>query len=222
MVATLIGKARGLRLVNTALLALATSLLVAGACSFEPEVPTVERATLWMDTVRRGDLAIERRAVGQLVESESGEMFAQVRVPERQSLDLEVGLPAIVDLRVAQVQAGVAELADRIVEGARIVRLEFTEPLPDTALPGMSVDARIQLEVIPDVLFVGRPAYARSNSRLGLFKLDEDNRFAERVEVQLGSASVNLIQVVDGLQEGDEIILSDMSRWDPVDRVAMR
>jgi len=222
MTATLIGRTRGLRLVNAALLVLAGSLIVAGACNYAPEAPTVDKATLWMDTVKRGDLAIERRGSGQLFETESGELAVEVRVPESQSLDLEIGHPAVVDLRVAKAPARVSGLDDRIVQGTRLVYLEFTEGRPEKALPGMSIDATIQIDVVPDVLYVGKPAYARSNSQVGLFRLTNDSGFAERVTVRTGRTSVNMIEIIEGLQEGDEIILSDMSRWDASTRVALR
>ena len=220
--AKLIGKAKGLRFINAALLVLAGSLIVAGACNYGPEAPTVDQATLWTDTVQRGDLVIERRGAGNLLRAETGELVADVRVPESQSLDLEIGDTAMLNLRVAQVGARITGLADEIVQGTRLVRLEFTEEVPQQALPGMSIDASIQVDVIADVLYVGKPAYGRQNSQVGLFQLVDDGRYAQRVTVQLGRSSVNMIEVVEGLQEGDQVILSDMSRWDTSDRVAMR
>lgn len=222
MEATLIGKPKGLRFINAALLLLASSLLVAGACNFGPQAPTVDQATLWMDTVKRGDLAIERRGAGQLFKTASGELIAQLRVPESQSLDLEIGQTAVVDLRIAEVGARVVELGEEIVQGTRMVRLEFIEEVPEAALPGMSIDASIQVDLLVDVLYVGKPAYGRSNSRLGLFKLVEEGGYAERVSVQTGRSSVNMIEIIEGLEEGDQIILSDMSRWDASARVALR
>ncbi len=222
MRATRIGKTKGLRFINAALLVLAGSLIVAGACSSAPETPTVDQATLWTDTVKRGDLAIERRGAGQLFKTESGELIAQLRVPESQSLDLEIGQTATVDLRIAEVGARVTELGDEIVQGTRMVRLEFTGEVPEAALPGMSIDASIQVDLLVDVLYVGKPAYGRSNSRLGLFKLIDDGGYAERVSVQTGRSSVNMIEITEGLAEGDQIILSDMSRWDASGRVALR
>lgn len=221
MDATLSGRTRGLRFINAALLVLAGALIFAGACNFGG-APRVDSATLWMDTVQRGELKLERRGAGQLFEDDAGELYAQLRVPERQSLDLEVGQPGLIDLQVASVPARVVELGDEIVQGTRIVRLEFTGEVPEQALPGMSVDGTIEIGVIEDTLFVGKPAYAQSNARIGIFKLTEDGRFAERVEVRTGLGSVNLIQIIEGLEEGDEIILSDMSRFDTVGRVAMR
>ena len=222
MRATRIGKTKGLRFINAALLVLAGSLIVAGACSSAPETPTVDQATLWTDTVKRGDLAIERRGAGQLFKTEAGELIAQLRVPESQSLDLEIGQTATVDLRIAEVGARVTELGDEIVQGTRMVRLEFTGEVPEAALPGMSIDASIQVDLLVDVLYVGKPAYGRSNSRLGLFKLIDAGGYAERVSVQTGRSSVNMIEITEGLAEGDQIILSDMSRWDASGRVALR
>ena len=222
MGATLIRKLKGLRFINAALLLLAGSLIVSGACNFGPEAPTVDQATLWMDTVKRGDLAIERRGAGQLFKTSSGELIAQLRVPESQSLDLEIGHTASVDLRIAEVGARVTELGEEIVQGTRMVRLEFTEDVPEAALPGMSIDASIQVDLLVDVLYVGKPAYGRSNSRLGLFKLVDDGGYAERVSVQTGRGSVNMIEITEGLEEGDQIILSDMSRWDASARLALR
>jgi multidrug efflux pump subunit AcrA (membrane-fusion protein) len=221
MAAPLIGKTRSFRLINAALLVLAGGLIVAGACRFAPGDPEIDTATLWMDTVQRGDLQIERRGAGQLFRSESGEMFAQVRIPESQSLNLALGQTAIVDLHIAEAPARVVELGDEIVQGTRIVRLEFTESISEAALPGMSIDAAIQVDVIADTLFVGKPAYGRAGARLGLFKV-VDGGYAERVEVETGRASINLIEITGGLEEGDRIILSDMSRWDATSRVALR
>lgn len=219
--ATLIGRTPGLRFVNAALLLLGGSLILAAACNFSG-APQVDTATIWIDTVQRGELVIERRGAGQLLRADSGELYAQVRIPESQSLDLEIGQEAVVDLRVAEAPARVAELGDEIVQGTRIVRLELTGEVPEQALPGMSLDARIRVDVIDDVLFVGKPAYGQSNARVSLFKLIDDGRFAERVEVQTGIASVNLVQILEGLEEGDRIILSDMSRYDTTSRVALR
>ena len=210
---------RGIRFVNAALIVLAGGAIVAAACN---SAPSVDTSTLWMDTVRRGDLQIERRGAGQLFQSDDGELYAELRIPESQSIDLEVGQPAVLDLRFAEVPARVVDLADEIVQGTRIVRLEFIDGAPEQALRGMSIDGSIQVGVVEDTLFVGKPAYGQSNARIALFKLDEDRRFAVRVPVETGASSVNLIQILDGLEEGDEVILSDMSRWDANDRLSLR
>jgi multidrug efflux pump subunit AcrA (membrane-fusion protein) len=83
------------------------------------------------------------------------------------------------------------------------------------------VDGTIDLERLDNVLYVGRPAMGQENSTIGLFKLSGDGNAASRVNVKVGRASVNSIQVMEGLHEGDTVILSDMSRWDSTDRIRL-
>ncbi len=109
----------------------------------------------------------------------------------------------------------------RVMNGTVTVDVELTGPLPQGARPDLSVDGTIDLERMTDVLYVGRPALGNENSTLSLFKIDPDGKGATRVPVKVGRASVNSIQVIEGLKEGDTVILSDMSRWDNVDRIRL-
>ena len=95
-------------------------------------------------------------------------------------------------------------------------------PLPRGARPDLSVDGTIELERLNDVLYVGRPVQGQSESTVGLFKLVEGGRNAVRVAVKLGRTSVSSIEVTQGLEVGDQIILSDMSAWDSADRIRLR
>ncbi|MGC2304111.1 MAG: hypothetical protein WA447_12420, partial [Candidatus Binatus sp.] len=101
------------------------------------------------------------------------------------------------------------------------VDVKLTGELPKGARPDLSVDGTIDLERMDNVLYVGRPAFGQENSTISLFKLSTDNATALRVPVKVGRASVNSIQVIEGLHEGDTVILSDMSRWDNTDRVRL-
>ena len=100
--------------------------------------------------------------------------------------------------------------------------MTFTEPLPRGARPDLSVDGTIELERLTNVLHVGRPAYGQANSTVGLFRMIKDSREAERVRVSLGRTSVNAVEILQGLAVGDVVILSDMSRWDGVERVRLK
>jgi len=108
-----------------------------------------------------------------------------------------------------------------VVNGTRTVDVMLDGPLPAGAVPQLSVDGTIDLERMTDVLYVGRPALGNEDSTLSLFKLDPDGKGATRVPVKVGRASVNDIQVIEGLKEGDTVILSDMSRSDGVDHIRL-
>ena len=156
------------------------------------------------------------------------QLKAELRIPETQAKDIIVGQPAIVDIRTSTIPGRVARIDPSASQGTVTVDIELLldqlpgGELPDGARPQLSVDGTVEIERLPDVLFVGKPAYGQSNSQVGLFKVTEDGSHAVRTVVQLGLGSVNLIEVMEGLEEGDEVILSDMSKWDSVDRVRLR
>ena len=108
-----------------------------------------------------------------------------------------------------------------VQNGTVTVDVKLTGDLPKGARPDLSVDGTIDLERLENVLYVGRPAFGQENSTISLFKLDADGKGAVRVPVKVGRASVNSIQIIEGLHEGDTVILSDMSRWDNTDRIRL-
>jgi HlyD family secretion protein len=151
------------------------------------------------------------------------QLKAELRIPETQAKDIVVGQPAVVDIRTSTIPGKVTRIDPSASQGTVTVDVELlVDELPAGARPQLSVDGTVEVTRLPDVLYVGKPAYGQSNSQVGLFKLVEDGEYAVRVTVQLGLGSVNLIEVVQGLEEGDRVVLSDMSRWDSVDRVRLR
>ncbi len=106
--------------------------------------------------------------------------------------------------------------------GTVTVEVALDGPLPPGTRSDLSVDGTIEIERLKDVLYVGRPAYGQADNTVGLFKLTPDGTEATRVNVKLGRASVNTIEVLSGLNVGDKVIISDMSQWDNVSRVRLK
>jgi HlyD family secretion protein len=100
-----------------------------------------------------------------------------------------------------------------------VVDVALDGSLPAGARPDLSVDGTIEIERLRDVLYTGRPANGQSNNKIAIFKLTEDGHYADRVQVQVGRASVSTIEIQRGLKVGDSVVLSDMSQWDNADRV---
>jgi HlyD family secretion protein len=146
---------------------------------------------------------------------------AALQIAETQARDIGIGQPASIDTHNGVIPGHVTRIDPSVVNGTRTVDVTLDGPLPAGAVPQLSVDGTIDLERMSDVLFVGRPALGNENSTLSLFKVDADGKGAMRVPVKVGRASVNNIQVIEGLKEGDTVILSDMSRWDNVDRIRL-
>ncbi|HEY6986694.1 MAG TPA: HlyD family efflux transporter periplasmic adaptor subunit [Rhodanobacteraceae bacterium] len=151
-----------------------------------------------------------------------GELMAELRIAETQAKDVALGQPVKVDTRNGVVDGKVLRVDPAVQNGTVQVDVELEGKLPSGARPDLSVDGTIEIERLPDVLYVGRPAFGQSDSEVRLFKLDSGGDVASRVPVMLGKSSVNLIEIVKGLNVGDKVILSDTSAYDQNDRVRLR
>jgi multidrug resistance efflux pump len=148
-------------------------------------------------------------------------LIAELKIAETQARDVQIGQPALVDTHNGTASGTVMRVDPAVQNGTVTVDVKLTGELPKGARPDLSVDGTIDLEKLDDVLYVGRPAFGQENSTISLFKLDPDGKGAVRVPVKVGRASVNAIQVIEGLHEGDTVILSDMSRNDNTDRIRL-
>jgi HlyD family secretion protein len=147
---------------------------------------------------------------------------AQVRIAETQAKDIQIGQSSSIDTRNGIVEGRVSRIDPSVVNGTVTVDVVFDGALPQGARPDLTVDGTILLERLADVVYVGRPAFGQEHSTVGLFKLTDGGQGASRVQVKLGRSSVNTIEILDGLQPGDQVILSDMSAQDNYDRIRLR
>lgn len=172
------------------------------------------------------DMSLE---IGQWVQAgqqlaevvQPGRLKAVLRIAETQAAEVAPGQQAAIDTRNGIVAGHVSRMDPQAVNGTVSVDVSLDGALPQGARPDLSIEGTITIERLNKVLHVGRPAYGQSNSTVGLFKLTDGGRYAVRVNVQLGRSSVNSVEVLGGLAEGDQVILSDMSRYDAVDRVKL-
>ena len=147
------------------------------------------------------------------------QLKASLKIAETQARDIQIGQPAEIDTHNGVIPGKVTRIDPAVQNGTVTVDVELAGALPQGARPDLSVDGTIDLDRMADVLYVGRPALGNENTTTNLFRLSADGTSAVRVPVKVGRASVNSIQVLEGLQPGDTVILSDMSRWDSNDRL---
>lgn len=169
--------------------------------------------------VQVGEHVTAGTSVAEVIQRDK--LKAALQIAETQARDIQIGQPASVDTHNGVIPGHVTRIDPSVVNGTRTVDVELDGALPPGAVPQLSVDGTIDLERMKDVLYVGRPALGNEDSTLSLFKVDADGKGGTRVPVKVGRASVNEIQVIEGLNEGDTVILSDMSRWDNVDRIRL-
>ena len=175
----------------------------------------------------RGVLALLPVEVGQQVAPGANlarvanpeRLKAEIKIPETQAKDVQIGQLAAVDTHNGIIAGRVARMDATVLEGSVTVDVVLEEALPKGARPELSVDGTIELERLEHVLHVARPAFGQGNSQVSLFRLLEQGRRAARVRVQFGRTSVNLVEILEGLNEGDQVIVSDMSAWDSFEQL---
>jgi multidrug resistance efflux pump len=147
---------------------------------------------------------------------------AEIRVPEVQAKDAQIGLAATVDTHAGLVQGRVTRVEPAVVSGFVKVDVSLDGALPAGARPDLSVAGTIELDRLDDVVFVGRPAQGQPDSDVALFRLEPGGDAAVRTPVHLGRTSVKTVEVVSGLRDGDRVILSDMAQWAQAERIKLR
>jgi HlyD family secretion protein len=147
---------------------------------------------------------------------------AELKVAETQINDVKEGQSAIVDTRNGLIQGRVSRIDPAAREGTFTVDITFTESLPSSARADLSVDGKIELERLRNVLFVDRPAFGQSQQTVGMFKVSPDGQEAARTQVKLGRTSVSTVEILSGLREGDQVIISDTSTMDNYNQIRLR
>jgi len=170
-------------------------------------------------TVQAGQRVTQGTILAKVVDPDH--LQAELKIPETTVKDVAIGQPAEIDTHNGIIKGTVVRRDPSVINGTVVVDVELEGQLPKGAVPDLSVDGTITMERLDNVLYVGRPAFGQEKSTVGMFKILADGKTALRVPVQLGRSSVNTVEIIRGLQEGDQVILSDMSRYDSVDRIKL-
>jgi hypothetical protein len=184
--------------------------------------PTVDQSTIWVDSTKKGPMLRQVRGMGTLVRAEgSTNLVARVTLPAFMTVDVRPNQNASIGTRKGPLANGhVSSISPSPSNDTRGVDIAL-DGVPEGVSAGVEIDATIDIEKLENVLYVGRPVHATANSTVSLFKIVNEGKEAVRVKVKLGRSSVNTIEVLDGLQVGDKVILSDMSSYENADRIRL-
>ncbi len=165
----------------------------------------------------------QQLAAGALIArvANPAKLKATIKIAETQARDIQLNQAAEIDTRNGVIAGHVVRIDPAVENGTVTVDVALDGTLPKGARPDLSVDGTIQLERLENVMYVGRPVQGQPDSKVGLFKLTDSGKTAIRVSVNLGRSSVRTIEIVEGLQVGDQVILSDMSQWDAHEQVRL-
>jgi len=151
--------------------------------------------------------------------AQQNSLIAELQVPELQIRDVAIGQHVIIDTRNNKVAGIVTRVDPAVVNGNVQVDVKFVGDLPSDARPDLSVDGEIKITELSDTLYVNRPIFAQSQSTSAIYKVSEDGNFAKRISIRFGKGSVNQIQILEGLNVGDQIIISDPSTWETYQKI---
>jgi HlyD family secretion protein len=175
--------------------------------------------------VEEGQKVVAGAALGKV--AQRLHLKAQLKIAETQVKDIVIGLPAVVDTRLAgggsngMINGTVSRIDPSILNGTVTVDVALKSKLPEGARPDLSVDGTIQLMKLDDVVYVGRPVFGQQDQTVRLFKIEPDGKYANAIKVAFGRSSVSTIEIKSGLNVGDRVILSDMSAYDAYDRIKL-
>ncbi len=182
--------------------------------------PSVDQSTIWVDATKKGPMLRQVRGLGTLVRAQgSTNLVARVTLPAFMTGDVRPNQNAAIATRKGPFANGhVSHISPSPSNDTSSVDIAL-DAVPGGASAGLEIDATIDIEKLENVLTLGRPVHATANSSVSLFKIVNDGTEAVRVKVKLGRSSVNMIEILDGLQVGDKVILSDMSSYGNADRI---
>ena len=191
--------------------------IVIGTALMFGQDAVVRRSTIFIDTVKRGDMTQIAHGPGTLTEK----MAAELKIPEAQARQITSGQAAFVDTRVGITKGTVVGINPAVVDGSVTVKVHLEGDLPAGVRPGLEVDGTIHVEELKDIVYVRRPVSGSPESAGTLFKLDPDKQHVTKVRVQYGRNFAHAIEVRSGLQAGDQVILSDMSAFNASNRLRL-
>lgn len=194
---------------------LAILMVLAGTGSFAQEI-FLSRDAIWVDTVKRGPMVRAVRGSGTITANNSVEL----KLPENQLAEVKPGQPVAIEPQTASTLQGRVARINPVVNGVATVLVELLQPT--SLAPGTSVDGTIELERLNDAVYVGRPTAGQPNSEATIFKIDADGVHATKMRVRFGRPSLKTLQVLEGLQANDRVILSDMKDYEKYDRVTLK
>ena len=149
------------------------------------------------------------------------QLYAELRVPAREATEVQAGQAVIVDTRNGTIEGVVVRVDPAVNEGTVIVDVDLKGAIPAGARPQLPVEGVVFLTQLPDTLYVARPAYVKSNADILVYKLDQSGRYATRVPIKAGKVSLDYLQILSGLKEGDRIITSETGEWQNKDRILL-
>jgi HlyD family secretion protein len=158
--------------------------------------------------------------IGRIAQQD--DLYAELKVPAREATQVQVGQKVVVDTRNGTVNGIVTRVDPGVIDGTVVVDVDLQDALAEGARPQSQVEGIIYVSRLPNTLYVGKPSYVKNDAAITVYKLDPAGRYATRITIKAGKASLNYLQVLQGLQAGDRIITSEIGEWQGQERILLK
>ncbi|MGV8922700.1 MAG: efflux RND transporter periplasmic adaptor subunit [Thermomonas sp.] len=142
----------------------------------------------------------------------------EIKIPESFARDLAIGMPAQITSNGKAFPAKVSAVSPEVVNGEVNARLRFDAgSQPPSLRQNQRLSARIVLDTRRDVLMVERGPFLEQDG--GRFAYVVDGSSAVRRPIQAGASSLNAVEIISGLQPGQQIVVSGSDQFDNAERI---
>ena len=148
------------------------------------------------------------------------EFEVEIRIPESFARDLGIGMPAQIRSSGGEpYDAHVAAVSPEVVNGEVTSRLRFSGKQPPGLRQNQRLSARIVMDTRKNVLQVERGPFVDEGGGRSAWVMDGDT--AIKRPVRVGASSINAVELIDGVQAGDRIVVSGSDQFGDAERISI-
>ncbi len=144
----------------------------------------------------------------------------EVRIPDSYADDVAPGLPAVIELGGRTWKGELTAVSPEVVNSQVLGTVHFAGQVPDGLRQSQRVSVRLVLERRPDVLKVPRGPFLDSGGGRQAYVLADG--LATLRQIRVGATSVGEVEIVEGLEAGEQIVLSDLTLFNGAKTVLVR
>lgn len=146
----------------------------------------------------------------------------KVTIDEHYITRITHGLQADFDFAGMKNTLKITKIYPEVQGGTFAVDMEFTSPIPEQIRIGQTARVHLELGESKEALLLPRGGFFQSTGGQWVFVIDPSGEWAIRREIRLGSQNPNYYEVIEGLNAGEKVIISDYRNFGKADKLILK
>jgi HlyD family secretion protein len=147
------------------------------------------------------------------------QLEVELEVPESFAADLGIGMTAEISINGVVTKGKLSAISPEVVKNQVLARVRFDGTQPAGLRQSQRVSARLLIEERPNVLMVARGPFVESEG--GRFVYVVENNIAVRRPYKLGATSISAVEIIEGLKEGDKIVVAGTDQFENAEKISL-